>query len=146
VSPTEPQPLTVGRVYIAPPNRHLAVRSDCVLAAHGPRENRYRPAIDVLFRSAARAYRSNVIAVILSGALDDGVAGSLAVQARGGTIIVQDPSQAQTPDMPANVLRAVKTDYSVPLEQIGPLLTRLAANGEPIRERKPTAEECSDLD
>jgi two-component system chemotaxis response regulator CheB len=144
-SPTEPEPLADGRVYIAPPNRHLIVRDGCVLAAHGPRENRHRPAIDALFRSAARAYRSKVIAVILTGALDDGVAGSLAVEARGGTIVVQDPAQARNPDMPANVLRQIKTNYCLALSDIPPLLIKLSSTGEPIAHSKPTAAQCASL-
>jgi|ERR1051326_3155756 two-component system chemotaxis response regulator CheB len=60
VSPAEPEPMVASRIYVAPPNRHLVVRADCVMAIQGPRENRHRPAIDTLFRSVARAYRSNV--------------------------------------------------------------------------------------
>jgi two-component system chemotaxis response regulator CheB len=145
IGPREPQPLMAGKVYVALPNLHLVVRDGCVSAAYGPRENRHRPAVDSLFRSAARAYRSNVIAVVLSGALDDGVAGALAVQARGGTIVVQDPSQAQTPEMPANVLRQVKTDYCVPSSKIPSVLIELARNGDPIPESTQLAHDCADM-
>ena len=143
-SPTEPEPLSDGKVYIGPPNRHLAVRDGCVVATHGPRENRHRPAIDALFRSAARAYRSDVVAVILSGALDDGVAGCLAVEARGGTIIVQDPKEAENPDMPGNVLRQIKTNYSLSVQEIGRLLIKLASKGKSIKRAKPTQAECAE--
>lgn len=104
----------------------------------GPRENRSRPAVDALFRTAARVYRSHVIAVVLSGFLDDGSAGALAVKARGGTVIVQDPREA----MPANVLRQVKTDYSIPSKQIPALLAKLASTGPLIKFRKPTPQQC----
>src|SRR5262245_24329324 len=139
---TDPEPLEPGHVYVASPNRHLAVYDGCVVAAHGPRENRHRPAIDALFRSVARAYRSQFIALILTGALDDGVAGSLAVEARGGTIIVQNPDEAQNPEMPQNVMRQLKADHCLSLKEIAPLLVNLAANGEPITRSKTTAAEC----
>lgn len=119
------QPIRAGSIYLAPPNRHLVVRAGCAVAVMGPRENRHRPAIDTLFRSAARAYRGSVIAVVLSGALDDGSAGALAVKSRGGTVIVQRPEDAEMPDMPANVMRQVKTDYCLDLDQIAPALERL---------------------
>jgi two-component system chemotaxis response regulator CheB len=142
VSPQGPEPITSGRIYIASPNRHLTVRDGCVMTSPGPRENRHRPAIDVLFRSAARSYRADVVAVILSGALDDGVAGSLAVKARGGTVIIQDPEEAATPDMPSNVLKRVRVDHSLRLAEIGPFLSRLAANGESTTVHDSTSKEC----
>lgn len=144
VSAGAPEPLRDGRVYIAPPNRHLAVHDGCALAAHGPRENRHRPAIDALFRSAARAYRSEVIGVIVSGALEDGVAGSLAIEARGGTIMVQEPGEAQNAEMPSNVLRQVKTQYRLPINEIAALLVKLSRNGEIIKAKKKSAKECAE--
>jgi len=125
VDPTEPTPIRAGRVYLAPPNRHLIVKSGCATSVMGPRENRHRPSVDALFRSAARSYRDSVVAVVLSGALDDGSAGALAVKSRGGVVVVQQPDDAEVPDMPANVMRQVKTDHCVKLEQIAPLLKRL---------------------
>jgi two-component system chemotaxis response regulator CheB len=128
----KPEPIRAGQVYLAPPNRHLIVKSGCALAVMGPRENRHRPSVDALFRSAARSYRDSVIAVVLSGALDDGSAGALAVKSRGGVVIVQDPSDAEIPDMPANVIRHVKADHCVELKQIAPLLKKLViAKGLP---------------
>src|SRR5437762_2162912 len=115
VSPNAPEPVKPGRLYLAKPNRHLLVKSYCALSWMGPRENRHRPAVDTLFRSAARVYRSRVIAVVLSGALDDGSAGALAVKARNGTVIVQDPDEAAFSDMPLNVLRKMKLDYYLPV-------------------------------
>jgi two-component system chemotaxis response regulator CheB len=144
VSPAEPEPIVASRIYVAPPNRHLVVRADCVMAIQGPRENRHRPAIDTLFRSVARAYRSNVVAVIVSGALDDGVTGCLAVQARGGTVIVQDPTEAQIDAMPANVLRQIKTAHCLRLEKIATSLLELASNGKPIRQNNGRPIHCPD--
>jgi two-component system, chemotaxis family, protein-glutamate methylesterase/glutaminase len=127
VDPAKAEPIRAGRVYIAPPNRHLLVRSGCAMAVMGPRENRHRPSVDALFRSTARSYRGSVIAVVLSGALDDGSAGAVAVKSRGGMVIVQDPNDAEVRYMPANVIRHTKADHCVKLKEIAPLLKRLVA-------------------
>jgi two-component system, chemotaxis family, protein-glutamate methylesterase/glutaminase len=139
INPVQPEPVQPGRLYLAPPNRHLIVKSELAMSWMGPRENRHRPAVDVLFRSAARVYRSRVIAVVLSGALDDGSAGALAVKARGGTVVVEDPASATVCDMPANVLRQVKTDYCLPLTEIPQLLVRLVAKKPPMKRQKPSS-------
>jgi two-component system chemotaxis response regulator CheB len=92
---------------------------------HGPHENRSRPAVDPLFRSAARAYGARLCAVVLSGTLDDGATGLLSVRARGGTIVVQDPADALFAGMPEAALRAVPSDHTLPVAQIGPVLSAL---------------------
>ena len=124
-------PLLPGQVLIAPPDRHLTVESDegrpIARLWHGPKENYTRPAIDPLFRSAAAQFDGHVIAVILTGYLDDGTAGLYAVKACGGYAIVQDPQDAQIPDMPANALESVTVDQVLPLREIGPALATLAA-------------------
>jgi two-component system chemotaxis response regulator CheB len=146
VSPDRAQPVVPGRVYVPAPNRHLVVKSNCVLSWMGPRENRHRPAVDTLFRSAARAYRSHVIAVVLSGALDDGTSGALAIKARGGKIIVQDPRDALMKQMPDNVLKQVGTDFCLPVSQISGLLATLVGRHHPIKVRRPSARDCRALD
>jgi two-component system chemotaxis response regulator CheB len=92
----------------------------------GPRENGHRPAVDALFRSAAREHRERVAGVILSGALDDGSAGLFAVKSRRGLAIVQDPQEAVAPDMPANAMHYVRVDHCLPVAEIPPLLAALA--------------------
>jgi len=127
--------LREGHLYIGTPNRHLIVQDGSVSSVMGPRENRQRPAVDALFRSAARAHRSEVIAVVLSGYLDDGSAGALAVKARGGTVIVQDPREAEAPMMPQNVVQQVGADFCLPLAEIPSTLTRLIEQSKSKKEK-----------
>jgi two-component system, chemotaxis family, protein-glutamate methylesterase/glutaminase len=120
------EPIRTGRIYIAPPDFHVVLRNGMVQVVHGPRENRSRPAVDPLFRSAAIAYGPRVIGVVLSGALDDGTAGLLAIKVQGGISVVQDPDDALVPGMPRSALEYVSVDHCVPVSEIGRLLVRLA--------------------
>ena len=122
------EPILPGRVYVAPPDHHVLLRSGHVHLSRGPRENGHRPAIDPLFRSAAREYATRVIGLVLSGALDDGTAGLLAIKSRGGTTVVQDPADALYPGMPGNALAHVQVDHVAAAPSIGKLLARLIAN------------------
>jgi two-component system chemotaxis response regulator CheB len=119
--------IETGRVYVAPPDQHLLVEREHMLVVHGPRENRHRPAIDPLFRSAAQVYGPRVVGVVLTGSLDDGTAGLWAVKQLGGTAVVQDPEDALFPSMPRSALEHVNVDYCVPLAGIAPLLVDLTS-------------------
>jgi two-component system chemotaxis response regulator CheB len=108
-----------GVLYVAPPDRHLVVEADGTLRTpRGPRENRHRPSVDPLFRSAALAYGPHAIGVILSGTLDDGTAGLLAIHRRGGITIVQQPEDAIYPGMPESAIANVKVDHILPASEI----------------------------
>jgi two-component system chemotaxis response regulator CheB len=120
-----------GHIYVAPPDHHLLIDgSGHLRTTRDPKENKARPAIDPLFRSAGAAYGARVIGVILTGALNDGTAGLYMIKQCGGTAIVQDPSDATEPSMPLSVLRNVQVDHCVSLERIAPLLVKLTQ--EPI--------------
>ena len=123
-----------NRIYISRPDHHLLIRNRKVRITHGPKENRFRPAIDPLFRSAAYAFTNRVIGVILSGALDDGTVGLWTVKHYGGVAIVQNPSDAEVPSMPENAMRQVNVDHCVPVSEIAELLVRLCK--EPITENR----------
>lgn len=112
-------------IYVAPPNYHLLVKDGRTIIGHGPEENRWRPSIDVLFRSAAVHYNGCTIGIVLSGLLDDGTAGMLAIKKTGGKCIVQDPNQAEYPDMPLSVLNNMEVDHCVPLEEMGKVLMEI---------------------
>jgi two-component system chemotaxis response regulator CheB len=114
-----------GRIYVAPPDRHMLIDEGRIRVTRGPKENLFRPAVDPLFRSAAIAYGVHVIGLILSGALDDGTAGMWAIKQQGGLAVVQEPADAQVPSMPVNVINAVKVDYIVPVKEVGALLSLL---------------------
>lgn len=115
-----------GHIYVAAPDHHLAVYKGVMHVVRGPKENHCRPAIDPLFRSAAAAYGSRVVGIILSGSLGDGTAGLLAVKQRGGVAIIQQPDDALFPDMPRNALEYVTVDYVLPVAEMAPLVARLA--------------------
>lgn len=117
--------IKAGQVYIAPSNGHLVIKKDQLMIGHGPEENRWRPSIDVLFRSAAASYSSRVIGIILTGLLNDGTSGMLAIKQSGGICVVQDPEEAEYPDMPLNVLELMEADYSTSLAGMGELLSGL---------------------
>lgn len=117
-----------GYLYLAPSDHHLMIGEDeRILVTKGAQENRSRPAIDPLFRSAAVAYSSKVIGILLTGYLDDGTAGMIAIKRCGGTCIVQDPADAEYPDMPQNALNQIAPDYCLPLLEMGGLLYHLLA-------------------
>jgi two-component system, chemotaxis family, protein-glutamate methylesterase/glutaminase len=116
-------------VYIGVPDKHLLVKNGMILLGMGPQENLWRPSIDVLFRSAAAAYDSRTIGIILSGLMYDGTSGMIAIKRSGGCCIVQEPKQAEYPDMIQSVLENVEVDYCVPLEDIGAIIEEKTKNG-----------------
>jgi two-component system chemotaxis response regulator CheB len=119
------KPYKHGHIYCAPAHSHLSIKDHKTVLMKGPRENGHRPAVDVLFRSAARVHRSKVVGVVLSGGRDDGSAGLYAIKARGGVAIVQDPEEAITPNMPQNALDMVDVDFCLPVRQIADVLVQL---------------------
>jgi two-component system chemotaxis response regulator CheB len=126
------EPIRHSRVYVAPPNQHLLISDGAVVLSRGPRENRSRPAVDPLFRSAAKAYGNRVIGVVLSGYLDDGARGLLVIKKLGGLAVVQDPKDALYTGMPCSALEHVAVDHVLPVAEMAELFTRLTR--EPLAE------------
>jgi two-component system chemotaxis response regulator CheB len=123
------QPIRSRHLYFGAPDKHVVIKEGKVLLGSGPQENMWRPSIDVLFRSAAAAYNARVIGIILSGLMNDGTSGMVAINRCGGTCIVQDPQQAEYKDMILSVLESVEVDYCVPLEHMGAILEEKTGNG-----------------
>ncbi len=119
-------PIENGHIYVGRPDRHLLLEPGRMCLGRGPTENRHRPAIDPLFRSAAYAYGKAVIGVLLSGYLDDGVAGLIALKERGGLSVVQSPEDALVPVMPLAAIENDHVDYSVPVAEMAALLADFA--------------------
>jgi len=135
---TEGASIKKDHIYIATPNLHLLVKKDKIILGRGPEENRWRPSIDVLFRSAAAAYSTRTIGVVLTGLLDDGTTGMLAIKRSGGTCIVQDPNQAEYPDMPLSVLNNMEVDYSIGLANMGEVIESITQTNP---EEKPAPDD-----
>ena len=114
-----------GHIYVPPADFHLLVADGRVRLSHGPREHRFRPAVDPLFRSAAEHYGARVIGVVLSGSMADGTHGLMLIKSRGGVAIVQDPDEALFPAMPRSAIERVNVDHVLPSEQIGAVITEL---------------------
>jgi two-component system chemotaxis response regulator CheB len=123
--PADGAPIEPGRIYVGSPDLHMLVRPGRILMRRGPHENRTRPAVNALFRSAALAYGSRVIGVVLTGLLDDGTEGLIAIKAAGGLSVIQDPKDAEWPSMPQNALKRDHVDHKVRLDDLGALLARL---------------------
>jgi two-component system chemotaxis response regulator CheB len=119
------EPLRPGRIYIASPDHHLMAGRDRVCITRGPKENHFRPSIDVLFRSAAYYYGSRAIGIVLSGGLTDGATGLYAIRRLGGVAVIQDPGEALYSSMPLAAMSRVDVDYALPVAEIGRLLTSL---------------------
>jgi two-component system chemotaxis response regulator CheB len=119
------EPVQAGQIYVAPPDHHMLLQDGHVCLSRGPQEHGHRPAIDPLFRSAARWYGPHALGVILSGSLDDGTSGMLAIKRHGGVTVVQDPREALYPSMPKSALDNVPIDHIATLSTMGTLLTRL---------------------
>jgi two-component system chemotaxis response regulator CheB len=123
-------PLQAGLIYVAPADQHLLIRDDAVELSRGPKENGVRPAADPMFRSLAAAWRERAVAVVLSGALDDGSAGAAAISAAGGVVVVQDPQDALVPGMPDSAIAADSHAHVVPAGEVAGVLIGLMA--EPV--------------
>ncbi len=123
---TEGEEIRNSHIYVAPPDQHMMIEDRHIRLSQGPKENLMRPAIDPLFRSAALAFRSRVVGVVLTGELDDGTPGLWSIKSGGGITVVQDPHEAEFPGMPQSAVKNVQIDHCLPLSEIGPLLVRLA--------------------
>jgi two-component system chemotaxis response regulator CheB len=123
--PVHGEKIVPGRIYVAPADNQMMLRPGCVHVVRGPKENGHRPAVDALFRTAAKTYGPRVVGVVLTGYLDCGTAGLLSIKARGGVSIVQDPRDAAVPDMPQSAIAHVTVDHVTPLRGIPDLIARL---------------------
>src|SRR5204862_2907014 len=120
----------IGRIYVAPPDFHLLIRDGEVGVTRGPKENGFRPAVDVLFRTAARSHGARVVGIVLTGGLDDGTVGLTHIKSEGGIAVAQDPTEAVFASMPRSAIDNVEVDYVVPVAAMPALLSRLAS--EPL--------------
>jgi two-component system chemotaxis response regulator CheB len=123
--------LETGQILVAPGDHHVVVYDHAVTLSKGPRENGHRPSVDVLFRTAANALGPRVIAVVLSGSLDDGAAGAVAVKLRGGRVLVQSPDEALHAGMPQSTMSATEVDQVLPISEMPAVLHQMALEEVP---------------
>jgi two-component system chemotaxis response regulator CheB len=132
VHPRDGDEMRPASIYIAPPDHHLLIEDGHIGVKKGPKENRFRPSIDALFRSAAYTFGPGAIGVVLSGELDDGTSGLWTIKRLGGTSIVQQPEDAMFASMPRSAISQVEVDYTVRAADIGPLVTMLVK--QPVKQ------------
>ena len=120
---TDGEAIYTGRIYVAPTDRHLMIDGDRIRVTRSPKENRSRPSINVLFRSAAYSFGPRVIGMVLTGMLDDGVAGLWTIKDRGGMGMVQSPEEAAYPSMPQNAIDNVVIDAVLPIAEMAAKLS-----------------------
>jgi two-component system, chemotaxis family, protein-glutamate methylesterase/glutaminase len=136
VTASDGEPLRPGRIYVAPADRHLLLLEDRIRLSKGPSENGHRPAVDPMFRSVARAAGRRSVAVVLSGARDDGAFGAALVAAQGGVVLVQDPADALYGSMPRAAIARVPTALTAPAADLGAIITGLVAEEVPPHRRR----------
>ncbi len=134
-----------GMIYVAPPDRHMLVQKGYIRLSHGPHENLARPAIDPLFRSAAVNYGPAVVGIVLTGQLNDGTSGLLAIKDRGGFTIVQEPSEATARSMPLSAIRHMKVDKVCKLDEMARLFVELA-NDDPPPEPEESLQKLMEIE
>src|SRR5215210_2312803 len=135
VHPKDGDPILPGRIYVAPPDHHLLIEPDRIRLSRGPTENGHRPAVDVLFRTAAQVYRRRVVGRVLTGNLDDGTAGLATIKKEGGVAMVQDPAEADYPSMPQNAMAVIDVDHVLPIAELVPMLVKVV--NEPLADPDP---------
>jgi two-component system chemotaxis response regulator CheB len=127
LEPGDSQPAEAGRIYLAPRDHHMVFEDGVIRLNRGPQQHRFRPAVDPLFLSAAEIYGRRVVGCLLSGGGADGVRGLIAIKARGGLSIVQDPREARNPTMPISAIAEDDVDAILRLDQMGEALASLTA-------------------
>lgn len=124
------EPIRNGTVYFAPPNYHLMVECDRSIALSiDPKVNFSRPSVDILFETAADAFCSELVGVVLTGGNSDGAAGLAKIKSYGGLAVVQSPETAEVDAMPCAAIEAANPDYVLPLNEIGNFLNKLGKEG-----------------
>jgi len=152
LNPLQGETIQRGRIYVAPPDRHMLIKRGFVYLVRGPRENGARPSVDPMFRTAARAYGKRVVGVILSGALDDGTAGLMAVKKQGGLAIVQDTDEALYDGMPRSAIAYGDVDHILKISEIADLLIGLVeeppeeGGDEPLSDEMEQETDIAELD
>ncbi|KQS30941.1 chemotaxis protein CheB [Dyadobacter sp. Leaf189] len=141
--PKDGEIIEAGRIYVAKPDYHMIVEDNTISVKKGPKENRFRPSIDVTMRSVACQFGGRAIGIVLTGRLTDGTSGLWSVKEMGGTTIVQAPEDSMFADMPNNVIKHIDVHHIVPLQEIGPLIIELV--GQSADQLKKTDEPLKEL-